>query len=129
MMRWIAALALLASSVHAWEAVDHATVLIDMTWTEPTLMESGNPLVDLAYTRAYIDGVMALEVPGSSPSGGGPVVVQVIVPAPVGQVTVAVATARAVRLSGQESLDAPLDGITITIDRARPSAPDAVAAQ
>jgi len=105
--------------------VTKTTEGIKVEYQEPVTNANGTPLVDLALTSIFYDkgqgAVKALDVPATSPTGGG--VISQIIQVPVGdneEIDVKV-WAIAVDLSGLPSL--PSDVITVRIDNLPPAPP------
>jgi len=98
---------------------------VESSYTEPTVNEDGSPLSDLAKTTIYYDlgagQVKALDVPASSPTGGGQISQTVTVPIVSGQEANVKFWATATDTSGNES--APSNSVTVRIDRLAPGPP------
>jgi hypothetical protein len=98
---------------------------IEVTYTEPTQNADNSPIQDLDHTSIYADGGSGankmLDVPASSPNGGGAVIQRISVPVSDGQEADVSIWATAFDGSGNESAQGTV--VTIRIDKLAPAPP------
>lgn len=98
---------------------------VTLTYQEPSTNEDGSPLSDLAHTSIYfsLDGVISkvMDVPATSPNGGGNVEKKFVVPIGEKKEATVILWATASDLTGNEGPKST--EVTVRIDHLAPNAP------
>ncbi len=90
--------------------------VVNIEYHEPSTDKNG-ALTDLSHTTVYLNGVKYMDIPASSPSGGGLISTSVDTSFPVDAMTDVTIYVTATDLSGNESVP------SIALDRVAPDAP------
>lgn len=105
--------------------VSKTTEGIKVEYQEPSTNATGTALTDLALTSIYYDkgagAVKAMDVPASSPAGGGQISQIIQVEIPANEEADIKVWATATDLSGNLSL--PSDVVTVRVDNLPPAPP------